>query len=402
MGKQEWRVAIVGAGVGGLALALALRERGIDAQLYERTGELREVGAAVYLAANSTRFIPRFGLAEEFEAVSWHPSALIYRDGRSGDVIGRHRGELYERSYGAPGWGIHRAELQRILSEAVGPERIHLSKELTDLSDDGDEVTLTFTDGTQASANLVVGADGARSVVRKWLIGRDDKIYTGRSGFRGLVPLSDLPNLPDPGALQFWIGPGGHLLHYPIGAKGDVINFLLVRVLPWTGEEWTVPAQPEEHLTYFEGWHPAVIEMISVPTFDLRWALNRRPPLRTWSKGRVTLLGDAAHALVPHHGQGANITVEDAVVLARCLADGDAREPGDALRQYQDFRQLRTARVQKASYATADVLHLPDGPAAQARNADLSSTAWIHGQLDWIHSFDADPLGPEGDLQPAY
>lgn len=401
MRNREWRVAVVGAGVGGLALALALRERGIDAQLYERADELREVGAAVYLAANATRFLRRFGLADEFEEVSWHPTGLIFREGRSGEVIGSHRGDGYERCYGAPGWAVHRAELQRILSQAVGAEHIHLGKELADLSDDGDEVTLTFTDGTQAGANLVVGADGARSLVRQWLVGHDDKIYTGRSGFRGLVPAADLPTLPDPGALQFWIGPGGHLIHYPIGAKGDIINFLLVKVLPWTSDDWTVPAQPGEHLAHFEGWHPAVIEMISRPTFDLRWALNRRPPLRRWSKGRVTVLGDAAHALVPHHGQGANTTVEDAVVLARCLADGDARRPGDALEQYQDFRQLRTARVQKASYTTAEVLHLPDGPEARARNVNLASTAWMHGQLDWIHSFDADPLGPAGDSRSA-
>ena len=401
MGQHDWRVAVVGAGVGGLALALALRERGIDAHLYERTGELREVGAAVYLAANATRLLTRLGLAEEFEAVSWHPTSLIHRDGRTGNVIGKHPGNLYDRSYGAPGWCIHRAELQRILSGAVGADRIHLNKELLDLTDHGNEVELSFADGTHATANLVIGADGARSAVRKWLIGHDDKIYTGRSGFRGLVPLRELPNLPDPGALQFWIGPGGHLIHYPIGVKGDVINFLLVKQLPWASDEWTVPAEPGEHLRYFEGWHPAVIEMISAPTFDLRWALNRRPPLRTWSKGRVALLGDAAHALVPHHGQGANITVEDAVVLARCLAEGDATEPAGALQQYQDFRQLRTARVQKASYTTAEVLHLPDGPQADERNTNLASTAWMHGQLDWIHSFDADPLGPAGDLRPA-
>ena len=131
--------------------------------------------------------------------------------------------------------------------------------------------------------------------------------------------------------------------------------------------------------------------MISAPTFDRRWALNRRPPLANWYRGRVVLLGDAAHALVPHHGQGANITVEDAVVLARCLADLGPERVDEALASYQSQRRERTARVQKASYVTAEVLHLPDGAAATERNANLASTGWMRSQLDWIHSYDADP-----------
>ncbi len=382
------RIAIIGAGVGGLTVALALRERGFDAQIYERTVELREVGAAVYLAANASRFIERFGLGQQFTDVSWAPTALIYRDGRDGRVIGRHTGTESDL-WGAPGWGVHRADLQRILSEAVGLDRIHLGKALTAYQQDDHEVTLTFADGTSATADLVIGADGARSTVRELMIGFDDKIYTGRSGFRGIVPLSQLPSLPDPGALQFWIGPDGHLLHYPIGKDGDLINFLLVKKMPWEGDDWTVPAQPDEHLRLFAGWHPAVIEMISAPTFDLRWALNRRPPLSRWYDGRVVLLGDAAHALVPHHGQGANQTVEDAVVFARTLAEADALPA--ALASYQSQRLVRTAQVQTASYVTAEVLHLPDGTEAVHRDEHLASAAWVHGQLDWIHSYNADP-----------
>jgi salicylate hydroxylase len=390
------RIAIVGAGVGGLTLALALRERGMDAQLYERTTELREVGAAVYLAANASRFIERFGLGDAFDSVSWEPTALIYRDGRDGHVIARHD-ETESGRYGAPGYGVHRADLQEILADAVGRERIHLGKEIMGYSQDGDEVTIGFADGTQVQADIVVGADGARSLVRELMVGHDDKIYTGRSGFRGIVAVKDLPSLPDPTTIQFWIGPDGHLLHYPIGGDGDAINFLLVKRLAWEVDDWTVPAEPGEHLGHFEGWHPAVIEMISAPTFDRRWALNRRPPISQWYDGRVVLLGDAAHALVPHHGQGANITVEDAVVLARCLAEAGSSGIDAAIVSYQDQRLERTARVQKASYVTADVLHLPDGDEAMKRNAKLADPAWMHDQLDWIHSYDADPNFDKAD-----
>ncbi len=388
--RSDTRIAIIGAGVGGLTLALALRERGIDAEIYERTTELREVGAAVYLAANASRFIERWGLGQAFSDASWEPTALIYRDGRDGHVIARHD-ETESGAFGAPGYGIHRSDLQQILADAVGRDRIQLGKEITSYAQEGDEVTIQFGDGTSAQADLVVGADGARSIVRELMVGHDDRIYTGRSGFRGLVPVKDLPSLPDPETIQFWIGPDGHLLHYPIGGDGDVINFLLVKRMPWEAEDWTVSALPGEHLKHFEGWHPAVIEMISAPTFDRRWALNRRPPLSRWYDGRVVLLGDAAHALVPHHGQGANITVEDAVVLARCLSEAGPDDVDDAVASYQDQRLERTARVQKASYVTADVLHLPDGDDATQRNAQLASTDWMHGQLDWIHSYNADP-----------
>lgn len=384
------RIAIIGAGVGGLSLALALRERGMDAEIYERTHELREVGAAVYLAANASRFMERFGLGPAFAKVSWEPTALIYRDGRDGHVIARHD-ETESSAYGAPGHGIHRADLQQILAGAVGYDHIHLGKELDSYTQEDGVVTLTFTDGTQAHADLVVGADGARSIVRELMVGSDDKIYTGRSGYRGLVDVKDLPSLPDPEAIQFWIGPDGHLLHYPIGGDGDVINFLLVKRLPWESDDWTVAADPDEHLRHFEGWHPAVIEMISAPIVDRRWALNRRPPLSQWSDGHVVLLGDAAHALVPHHGQGANITVEDAVVLARCLSEAGPDRLDEAIASYQEQRLERTARVQKASYVTADVLHLPDGDEARQRDEDLASPAWMHDQLDWIHSYNADP-----------
>lgn len=393
----DTRIAIIGAGVGGLTLALALRERGIDAEIYERTTELREVGAAVYLAANASRFIERWGLGQAFSQVSWEPTALIYRDGRDGHVIARYD-ETESGRYGAPGHGIHRADLQQILADAVGRDRMHLGKEITSYTQEDGEVTIQFADGTSAQADLVVGADGARSIVRELLVGGDDKIYTGRSGFRGLVAVKDLPSLPDPTAIQFWIGPDGHLLHYPIGGDGDVINFLLVKRMPWDSEDWTVEAGEDEHLRLFEGWHPAVIEMISAPTFDRRWALNRRPWLSSWSDGRVVLLGDAAHALVPHHGQGANITVEDAVVLARCLSEADPDGIDDAVASYQQQRLERTARVQKASYVTADVLHLPDGDEAIARNDQLASPEWMHGQLDWIHSYNADPNFDKVDL----
>ncbi|MFM0521221.1 MULTISPECIES: FAD-dependent monooxygenase [Caballeronia] len=390
MGQLDLKIAIVGAGIGGLTLALALREHGVDAQLYEQTDELREVGAAVALSANATRFYERMGLRSAFDAVCAEIPALIYRDGRSGELIGEHRGEpSYRQQFGGSYWGVHRADLQAVLSEAVGLERINLGHRLIDLVQHPDRVSLSFANGKQIDADLVIGADGARSITRRWMLGYDDALYSGCSGFRGVVPAGRMDLLPDPEAIQFWIGPQGHLLHYPIGDEGDQ-NFLLVErhPSPWPSRDWVTPASEGEQLRLFGDWHPAVVQMITAVPISQRWGLFHRPPLGRWSKGRVTLIGDAAHALVPHHGQGANQSIEDAVVLAAQLKAGAGRWR-EAQEGYERLRRGRTRKVQYASITTADVLHLPDGPEAQARNARLQGRDSLMRHLDWIHDFDA-------------
>jgi salicylate hydroxylase len=391
MEQLDLKIAIIGAGIGGLTLALALREHGIDAQLYEQTDELREVGAAVALSANATRFYERMGLRAAFDAVCAEIPALIYRDGRSGEVIGQHRGEpSYRQQFGGSYWGVHRADLQAVLSNAVGLERINLSHRLTDLVQHPDRVSLSFANGRHIDADLVIGADGARSITRRWMLGYDDALYSGCSGFRGVVPAGRMDRLPDPEALQYWIGPQGHLLHYPIGDEGDQ-NFLLVErhPSPWPSRDWVTPASEGEQLRLFKDWHPAVVQMITAEPISQRWGLFHRPPLGRWSKGRVTLIGDAAHALVPHHGQGANQSIEDAVVLAAQLAKAGPGRWREAQEAYERLRRGRTRKVQYASISTADVLHLPDGPEAQARNARLRARDSLLHHLDWIHDFDA-------------
>jgi len=391
MGQLDLNIAIVGAGIGGLTLALALREHGVDAQLYEQTDELREVGAAVALSANATRFYERMGLRSAFDAVCAEIPALIYRDGRSGELIGEHRGEpSYRQQFGGSYWGVHRADLQAVLSEAVGLERINLGHRLIDLVQHPDRVSLRFANGKQIDADLVIGADGARSITRRWMLGYDDALYSGCSGFRGVVPAGRMDLLPDPEAIQFWIGPQGHLLHYPIGDEGDQ-NFLLVErhPSPWPSRDWVTPASEGEQLRLFGNWHPAVVQMITAVPISQRWGLFHRPPLGRWSKGRVTLIGDAAQALVPHHGQGANQSIEDAVVLAAQLAKAGAGRWREAQEAYERLRRGRTRKVQYASITTAEVLHLPDGPEAQARNARLQGRDSLMRHLDWIHDFDA-------------
>jgi len=395
MGANGLRIAIVGAGIGGLTLAIALRRYGIAADVYEQAAELREVGAAVALSANGTRFFEEFGLGAQLAARWFDVQGLIFRDGRTGRPVGRHEaGAAYRRRFGAPYVGIHRADLQAVLSTAVGLDRIHLRKRLVDLADTGARAALRFEDGTAAEADLVVGADGARSFVRYWMLGYDDALYSGCSGFRGIVPIDKLPSLPDPDALQFWMGPGGHLLHYPMG--NGLINFLLVErhPSPWPHRDWMLPGAEGEQLRHFASWHPAVVEMITANPISPRWGLFHRPPLGRWTKGRVTLLGDAAHQLAPHHGQGANQSIEDAVVLADCMREADAGAFAAPLERYERLRRGRTRKVQYASISAVDVLHLPDGDNADRRNARLASFEGALHHLGWIHEFDAGSQAP--------
>ena len=394
-------VAIIGTGIGGLTLALALRERGIEATLLERTAELREVGAAVALSANATNLFRRYGVYDALDEVSWPQTDLVFRDGRTGETLTRTPvGETYRNRFGADYWGIHRAELQRVLSGAVGAEHIRLSHKVTGLQEQDDRVLIDLADGTQLSAGVVGGADGARSIVRQWIVGHDDAIYTGRSGFRGIVPTDQLTELPDPRAIQFWVGPTGHLLHYAIGGQGEDINFLAVTRGPaqWTAQDWVVAAEDREKFAAFAGWHPAVTQMIGAVDVDQRWALMRRPPLSSWHRGRVVLLGDAAHALVPHHGQGANQSIEDTYVLAEELARGDLRNPVPAFEAYEARRKLRTRGVQFASWQVAEALQVADGPLADARNAAMAAPDYIDDKLAWIHGYD--PTADSG-LRPA-
>ena len=404
MDVPESPVVIIGAGVGGLTLALLLRRRGIVADVLEQAAELREVGAAIGLAANATRVLRDLGLGGGLARVSSEPTRLIHRDGRDGRLVAvGGDSQWYRETFGAPFYGLHRMALQGLLAEALGPEHVHLGCHAATLEERGRKMRVCCSSGAAFDATVVVGADGVHSLARSWVTGGDEPLYSGTSGFRGLVPAERVPHLPEPGALQFWMGPGAHLLHYPISG-GSVINFLAVIDKPpqWTAPAWMEAAEPGAHLEPFAGWHPAVTEMIGAVPQSPRWGLFARRPLARWDRGPV-LLGDAAHAMLPHHGQGANQTIEDAVVLAGELAaglggglsggpggglGGGLGGTGDipaALRRYTARRRVRTRQVQLLSWAASAALHLPDGPDAKRRDTLLQT---LPDRLGWIHGYD--------------
>jgi salicylate hydroxylase len=388
---NKLRIAIVGGGIGGLTLALALRQRGFEPDVYEQASELAEIGAAVALSANSTRELRRLGVLDAVTAVSTEPGELIYRDWRSGRRIAAHPVHerlTYQRLYGAPYCGIHRADLQRVLSLALSGVGLNLDHKLTGVRDFGGATSLSFANGRTVEADLVVGADGVRSLVRRFITGSDDTVYSGTSAFRGIVPVAKLPMLPDPKAIQFWMGPDAHLLHYAIGGDGEYVNFFAVVEYPkvWPhGDKWLDPVGPGEAVAAFKGWHPAVLEMVA-QHLPVRWGLFATRPVLHWYRGGVVILGDAAHAMLPHHGQGANTTIEDAITLAELLAGVAPTELPDILARYQALRRARTRKIQRSSWVTNALLHLPDGPDLSDRNQRVARFPQDFG---WIHRFDA-------------
>ena len=388
---RKLKLAIVGAGIGGLTLWLALRQRGLSADIFEQAHELAEIGAAVALSANATRELGRLGVLDPIVAASTEPTELIYRDGRTGSRIAAHAVRLagsYQARFGAPYCGIHRLELQRALGARVDKERLHLGRRLVGISERGGAVALSFADGETVEASAVIAADGVRSVGRQFVAGDDGLVYSGTSGFRGIVPVAKLPSLPDPQAIQFWMGPSAHLLHYAIGANGGHVNFLAVVEGPREWLRWEkglTASNDADALALFQGWHPAVTEMITAVRHEARWALFLARPLSRWRRNGVVLLGDAAHAMLPHHGQGANTTIEDAVTLAELMA----AHPGDIDRvfaAYETLRRPRTRTVQRASWAGNRGLHLPDGFEAARRDVLVER---FPEKFGWIHAFDA-------------
>lgn len=398
MSGARTRVAVVGAGIGGLTLGIALQRAGVTVEVYERADELREVGAAVALSANGTRELYRLGVGDALDAVSTQPTELIYREGRTGERIAAHTGGAdYRARFGAPYWGIHRVDLQQTLAAAVDPENLHLGRLVTAVADHGDGATITFDDGAEVAADVVVGADGVHSVVRDAVCGPGSgPVYSGTSAFRGLVERSDLPSLPDPLAIQFWAGPHAHLLHYPMGgeARGDdTVNFFAVLCGPqrWTGGNVEVP--DGELLAGFEGWHPAVREMLAAAPQSPRWPLLSQPPLTRWTRGRVVLIGDACHAMLPHHGQGANQSIEDAVVLADLLIGTDT---DTALTTYPRHRRARTRAVARSAWDTGTLLHLPDDDVAGLAERDARFKSYLDANA-WVHEYAASDITTTGE-----
>jgi salicylate hydroxylase len=375
MGTRPLRVAVVGAGVGGLTAAIALRARGFEVEVYDQVRELSEIGAGVSLGGNGMRVLDALGLGAATRAMSANLQRITFHHWKSGDIAYEHpMGDWYDERFGGPFLGIHRADFHQLLLDAYDGSPIW-GRRCVAVDESPSGVELSFADGSSASADVVVGADGLRSVVRGHVTGAEEAAFSGMSCYRGLVPVDKVPGGSRFG-LTFFLGPNRHLVVYPVRG-GELINFVAYVPDPsWSVESWSFKSSAAEAAGAFEGWNPTVTTMLTHADEVGRWALYDREPLRHWSTARVTLLGDAAHPMLPHAGQGSNQALEDAAALAFSLA---------TLQRYERLRKARTRQIQLGSRANATCFQLPDGPAVDERNARLLSLPEMVG---WIHSYD--------------
>ncbi len=381
------RIAVLGGGIGGLATAAFLHRAGLSATVYEQAPRLGDVGAGLVVAPNAARQLRKLGALDEFRdravqlEVGWE-----FRRWEDGTVLSSEDlAASCEKLYGEHTYTAHRADLLAAIASKVPADTIHLGHKAVGLEQRGGAaLRLTFADGASVETDVLIGADGVHSVVRGALFGTSPATYSGICAFRALVPGENAPAFARRRAQTLWIGPDHHLVHYPVSA-GKYVN--LVAFAPagdFTLESWTATATIEEFLSEFEGWDSRLVTLIRAGGTPGRWALVDREPLTQWSQGTATLLGDAAHPMFPFFAQGAAQAIEDAAMIARCLAEG-IDNPVRALRRYEEIRIPRTTKLQRISHGRSHINHLPDGPEQRERDArfaeqdPLTANGWIYG-----------------------
>lgn len=354
----------MGAGIGGLTAALSLLRAGFSVSLYEQAPQLAEVGAGLSLSPTAVHGLNALGLRETLQTKAYQPEDQCVRHYQTAQpMVWINRGRSLVEKYGERYYLIHRADLHDALAaqvRALAPDAIRLSRKCVAVSQTSSSATVHFEDGGSASADLVVGADGSRSQVRHAAFGPLEPQYTGYIAWRGLVPMDKVPKeILDPPSGIF-VGPGHLVNRYPV-RNWELLNFVAFAERPaWTEEGWSIRSTVEELLEEFHDWHPAVRTFMAAtpPNSLFKWGLFDREPLRTWSNGRITLLGDAAHPVLPFLGHGAVLAIEDGVVLGRALTAASTVD--EALRRYEAARMERAAFVVLESRKAGKQFHARD------------------------------------------
>jgi len=344
-------LAIVGGGIGGLSAAIALQRLGHQVTVYEQAAQFMRVGADVNLTPNAVRALDGLGVGQELRRTGARPTYRISRDWDTGLETSRlAMGDTAQTVYGAPQLTIHRADLLSVLADALAPETMRFSRRLGSLAQDSAGVELSFEDGSRARHEVVIGADGIHSRVRAALFGPEQPRFTGVVSYRAVVPTERVRQVPEIEAFTKWWGPNpqSQIVTFPLSLGRETFVFATTGQSDWTEESWTCPGDVAELRHVYRDYHPGARALLAACDSVLKSALYERDPLPQWSVGRVTLMGDACHPMLPFMAQGAVMAIEDAVVLSRALA----QSPSDitaALRRYEDARRERTAQIQIGS-----------------------------------------------------
>ena len=382
------KILIAGAGLGGLAAACCLMQDGHAVEIYEQAEGLEDVGAGIQISANAMHVLRHLGLEDSIRRAGVRPGAYVFRLHDTGEEIQRFAlSDEHERLHGAPYTQLHRADFQAMLldkARSLDASVVRLGKRVTGFVEDADGVTLAFADGSQARGDLLIGADGLKSAVRRQIAGEVPANYTGDAAWRITVPVERLPrDLVEP-VMSVFLGPGGHAVCYFVRG-GALLNFVgIVETDEISDESWTVKMPWDRLKADYRGWHPVIQTIIDAADRDqcYRWSLHNRLPIPNWSTARATLLGDAAHATLPYLAQGAVMAIEDGAVLARALR----QEPdiAAALKLYQRNRIDRTSRIVLQSSENRRRFHLQTEAAIRAEFAKANEGA---DRNNWLYSY---------------
>ena len=391
-GRGAVRVAVVGGGIGGLSAALFLRRAGIEnVAVFEQAPELQEIGAGIQVAPNAVRLLRRLGLADRLREVGVRLEVgwefRRWEDGRV--LFSQELGDACERMFGEPYYTVHRAHLLGMLLEAVPDGMVRLGRRCVGVSERGGEVEVSFEDGSSERADAVVGADGIHSAVHDAVLPPHPATFSGLCAYRALIPAEEAPEEARRPVTTLWLGPGRHFVHYPVSAGREVNLVTANPAGEWREESWTADGRVEDLAAEFEGWDGRVQRLIRSAAETKRYAFYDREPLERWTVGRVTLLGDAAHPMMPFFAQGATQAIEDAAVLAGCLGAATRGTVEGALRRYESLRKERASRVQMLSRARREHHHLPDGEEQRRRDAEFAEEDPL-GHNDWLYGHDVE------------
>jgi salicylate hydroxylase len=388
------RVAIIGGGIGGLTAANALSLAGIEVAVYEAAAELKEIGAGVALHANAMKVLRAIGVEDGVREVAGRSEWAVTRNGKTGRVISRTSRQQQAALFGIESATVHRADLLDVLADALPPGIVSLGKRCDQVRSEGDVAVARFADGSEIEADVIVGADGIHSVVRAALFGPDAPKFTGKICYRSVVPARAVHGARPSADNGQWLGPHGTIVLYPLRGE-ELINIVChYDDESYSRESWVAECDRDEVLERYAGWHESLLRLFTAGDTWYKWALYDRDPIPRWTRGRVTLLGDAAHPMLPYLGQGACQALEDGAVLATALA-AEASDPVTGLARYERTRRPRASRVVLTARERGQSNHLTSAWAAWRRDLLIAWRRRVNRRdLDgrgaaWLADYDA-------------